>query len=240
MSEAEKTRPSDQKYTSMKVFSFEGDDSKSSALRVNIPEVADSAYGMYTWPCAPVLAQYVWKHRLKLQGKVVLEIGSGTALAGVVAAKCGAEVILSDSTLFPDCLENCRKSCHANDLKNVKVIPLTWGLVTLALLQLPAVDFILGSDCFYDTKDFEDVLVTVSFLLKRNPDCQFWTTYQKRSAMRSIEFYLKKWGLAAEEVPVTSFFHKDGMQHCDYPGVDSVHMFDITLDQRNSSCGSVT
>lgn len=28
--------------------------------------------------------------------------------------------------------------------------------------------------------DFEDVLVTVSFLLRRNPGAQFWTTYQER------------------------------------------------------------
>ena len=80
------------------------------------------------------------------------QIGSGTALSGVVAAKCGAQVILSDSAVFPNCLDNCRESCHANDLTDVKVIPLTWGLVTPTLLQLPAVDFILGSDCFYDTK----------------------------------------------------------------------------------------
>ena len=80
------------------------------------------------------------------------QIGSGTALSGVVAAKCGAQVILSDSALFPKCLDNCHESCHANDLTDVKVIPLTWGLITPTLLQLPAVDFILGSDCFYDTK----------------------------------------------------------------------------------------
>ena len=95
------------------------------------------------------------------------QIGSGTALSGVVAAKCGAQVILSDSALFPHCLDNCRKSCHANDLADVKVVPLTWGLLTPTLLQLPAVDFILGSDCFYDTKGVKACKVLHLFTLER-------------------------------------------------------------------------
>ena len=61
-------------------------------------------------------------------------------------------MILSDSAFFPDCLANCHKTCHANNLTDVSIVPLTWGLVTPSLLQLPAVDIILGSDCFYDTK----------------------------------------------------------------------------------------
>ncbi|XP_076459565.1 histone-arginine methyltransferase METTL23-like isoform X2 [Babylonia areolata] len=183
---------------------------------------------MYTWPCAPVLAQYVWNHRQQVQGKVVLEIGSGTALCGVVAAKCGAKVILSDCALFPHCLHNCHESVQANQLTDVTIIPLTWGLVTPHLLQLPAVDIILGSDCFYDTKDFEDVLVTVSSLLRCSPHCQFWCTYQKRSAARSIQFYLIKWGLAAFEVPVSSC--AETSKDSNNTSFDSVHLFVITLN----------
>ncbi|KAL8564016.1 hypothetical protein ACOMHN_024696 [Nucella lapillus] len=212
-----------EKLISMKTFTF-GENTREPTLSVNIPEVADPDYGMYTWPCAPVLAQYVWHHRQLMQGKMVLEIGSGTALCGVVAAKCGARVILSDSGLLPQCLANSRESAAANQLTGVTVIPLTWGLVTPHLLQLPSLDVILGSDCFYDTKDFEDVLVTVSFLLRRSPHCQFWCSYQNRSATRSIQFYLMKWGLTASEIPASSFCGKN-----DLANTDSVHLFIITL-----------
>ncbi|PVD39204.1 hypothetical protein C0Q70_01832 [Pomacea canaliculata] len=213
-------------FTSTKMFTFTDEDSEE-LLEVIIPEIAEAAYGMYTWPCAPVLAQYVWYHRHRLHGKNVLEIGSGTALTGIVAAKCGAHVILSDSGLHPECLENCHRSCRANGLIDVEITPITWGLITPNFLSLPQIHFIFGSDCFYDTKDFEDVLVTVSFLLHQNPLAEFWCTYQERSASRSIKFYLQKWGLQAEFVPTDTFFTKE--QTNDAPGLDSVHMILITL-----------
>ena len=59
------------------------------------------------------------------------------------------------------------------------------------------------------------------------------------SATRSIEFFLKKWGLTAEEVAVNSFL-QDIVQDYDCPGTDSVHMFIITLERNGQYCGSVT
>lgn len=31
-------------------------------------------YGLYTWPCAPVLAQYVYSQRSHIVGKKILEV----------------------------------------------------------------------------------------------------------------------------------------------------------------------
>ncbi|XP_058845934.1 methyltransferase-like protein 23 isoform X2 [Acipenser ruthenus] len=168
----------------LKHFNFKAEDQSRSegarTLRVSIPEVLEPQYGMYVWPCAVVLAQYVWHHKEALQQKSVLEIGAGVSLPGVVAGRCGARVILSDSAELPACLENCRRSCEVNGLRDVSVVGLTWGQVSPDLLILPALDIILGSDVFYEPEDFEDVLVTVFFLLRRNPQAQFWTTYQER------------------------------------------------------------
>lgn len=80
----------------------------------------------------------------------LLQLGAGVSLPGVVAAKCGARVILSDSAELPLCLRNCRRSCDVNHLPNVPVIRLTWGQVSPELLSLPPVDVILGSDVFYE------------------------------------------------------------------------------------------
>ncbi|GFR66918.1 methyltransferase-like protein 23, partial [Elysia marginata] len=65
-------------------------------LEVTIPEVAKESYGLYIWPCSPVLAQYVWQKRSYLDKKHILELSAGTALPGIVAANCGAVVTLSD------------------------------------------------------------------------------------------------------------------------------------------------
>lgn len=37
-------------------------------------QVLHLQYGMYAWPCAVVLAQYLWFHRSSLPGKAVLEV----------------------------------------------------------------------------------------------------------------------------------------------------------------------
>ena len=137
------------------------------------------------------------------------QIGAGTSLPGVVASLCGADVILTDKEEYPECLENCQRSCDANGQKSVKVIGITWGQFTPNIFKLPKADIIIGSDCFYDTKgtlalekdlssvgqsfvvscyalifcdiDFDDILATVSFLIERNMNkAKFWTTYQER------------------------------------------------------------
>lgn len=72
------------------------------------------------------------------------------SLPGIMAAKCGAEVILSDSSELPYCLEICRKSCEMNNLPQVRVVGLTWGHVSQDLLALPPQDIILASDVFFE------------------------------------------------------------------------------------------
>nr|XP_046271077.1 methyltransferase-like protein 23 [Scatophagus argus] len=214
-----------------KVFTFE--ESKQStpeSLSVSIPEVLDPRYGMYVWPCAVVLAQFLWTRRAELRDKTALELGAGVSLPGVVAASCGAKVILSDSAESPLCLENCRRSCEANRLRDVVVVGLTWGEISPDLLLLPKLDIILGSDVFYEPQDFEDVLVTVAFLLRRNPTAQFWTTYQERSADWSIEALLRRWKLSCVDVQLGTFgADKLELAGSSLPGSHSVLMMVVTL-----------
>ncbi|XP_061568679.1 histone-arginine methyltransferase METTL23-like [Cololabis saira] len=184
---------------------------------------------MYVWPSAVVLAQYLWKNRRELRGKTVLELGAGVSLPGVVAARCGADVILSDSADKPLCLENCRRSCAANGVRDVLVLGLTWGHVSPALLSLPELDLVLGSDVFYDPDDFEDVVVTLVCLLRKNPRAQFWTTYQVRSADWSVEPLLHRWDLSCREVPLDRFqAHGPELAGSGLPGNHSVQMMIIT------------
>ncbi|XP_068605817.1 histone-arginine methyltransferase METTL23 [Brachionichthys hirsutus] len=215
-----------------KVFTFEeGKKSGQECLSVSIPEVLDPQHGMRVWPCAAVLAQYVWANRTALRDKTVLEIGAGVSLPGVVAARCGAKVILSDGAQTPRCLENCRRSCEANGLSGVLVLGLTWGEVSPDLVLLPELDVILGSDVFYEPRDFESVLVTVAFLLRKNPGAQFWTTYQERSADWSIEVLLRRWKLSCAEVRLETFgADKAELAGSDLPGKHGVQMMVVTLE----------
>uniref|UniRef100_A0A8C6NCA2 Uncharacterized protein n=2 Tax=Melopsittacus undulatus TaxID=13146 RepID=A0A8C6NCA2_MELUD len=186
----------------------------------------------YVWPCAVVLAQYLWARRGSLPGKRVLEVGAGVSLPGVLAAKCGAEVTLSDSEELPQCLQSCRRTCVLNGLSQVPVLGLTWGRVSPELLSVPPVDIILGSDIFFDPKDFEDILTTVYFLLEKNPHAQFWTTYQVRSADWSIEALLYKWKLRSIPIPLHSFgADKEHLAGSSLPGRHTIEMMIISLAQ---------
>ncbi|XP_072224215.1 histone-arginine methyltransferase METTL23 isoform X1 [Leuresthes tenuis] len=214
-----------------KNFTFEDKKSKET-LSASIPEVLDPHYGMYVWPCAVVLAQYLWTHREELRGRKVLELGAGVSLPGVVAARCGADVILSDSADKPLCLQNCRRSCEANGLQDVAVLGLSWGEVSPELLLLPRVHVILGSDLFYDPEDFEDILLTIVCLLRKNPGAQFWTTYQLRSADWSIEALLHRWKLNCVEVPLDQFDADESeLAGSTLPGNHSIQMMIISKQE---------
>lgn len=107
--------------------------------------------------------------------------------------KCGGNVTLSDSEDLPHCLENCRKSCQANGLLDIPVIGITWGRFNEALLDLPPVDIILGSDCFYDSKgislifdpDVKDCSISLSLSLSHEK----WRQYLYRDHFTHLFFF---------------------------------------------------
>ena len=78
-------------------FRFSGA-KEDDSLSVTIKDSIDKEFGSYTWPCAVVLAQFLWHNQQFFRGKSFLEIGCGTALPSVVALKClnPKAVILTD------------------------------------------------------------------------------------------------------------------------------------------------
>ncbi|XP_034939336.1 methyltransferase-like protein 23 [Chelonus insularis] len=198
------------------------------SLEIYIPELLQASYSFYTWPSAPVLAWFLWEHREELVGKRVLELGSGTALPGIVASKCGAHVTLSDSASLPKSLQHIRRSCELNGvLSQVKVVGITWGLFLSSLLSIGPLDLILGSDCFYEPSVFEEIVVTVAYLLERNPEAKFLCTYQERSADWSIEHLLNKWGLVCNHISLTGLGADSGITLAELMQDHTIHLLDI-------------
>ena len=60
---------------------------------------------------------------------IVLELGCGTGLSGIVAAKCGAHVLFTDKRDPPEILDNCKENCRLNGLTNYEVVmyPVSMG-----------------------------------------------------------------------------------------------------------------
>lgn len=114
-------------------------------------------------------------------------------------------MILSDSSTLPNTLQHVKRCCNANKLepgKDIQVIGLTWGVLLKSIFNIGQLDYIIGADCFYDPSVFEDILVTISFLLSNKESCdtKFLFTYQERSADWSIDHLLKKWSLQCTNV----------------------------------------
>eukprot|EP00268_Persea_americana_P001129 TRINITY_DN10343_c0_g1_i14.p2 TRINITY_DN10343_c0_g1~~TRINITY_DN10343_c0_g1_i14.p2 ORF type:complete len:123 (-),score=31.33 TRINITY_DN10343_c0_g1_i14:2704-3072(-) len=83
--------------TSISRHSF-GESGQPHAFTLEIIENMQEDYGMFIWPCSIALAEYVWQQRSQFSGATVIELGAGTSLPGLVAAKVGAEVILTDDS----------------------------------------------------------------------------------------------------------------------------------------------
>jgi len=202
-------------------------------LEIKIPELLQGGYSFYTWPCAPILAWFLWDRRRALVGKKVLELGAGTALPGILAAKCGAHVILSDNCILPKSLAHIRKCCLANDLipgQDIELVGLSWGLLLNSVFNLPSLDLIIAADCFYDPVVFEDIIVTISFLLERNPRLKFIFTYQERSADWQIEALLKKWKLKALPIHIDDIGANSNIDIIDLMGGHTIHLIEVTKD----------
>ncbi|AEE34158.1 S-adenosyl-L-methionine-dependent methyltransferase [Arabidopsis thaliana x Arabidopsis arenosa] len=116
---------------------------------ISIIENLKEEYGLFVWPCSVILAEYVWQHRSRFRDSSILELGAGTSLPGLVAAKVGANVTLTDDATKPEVLDNMRRVCELNKL-NCNVLGLTWGVWDAPILDLRP-NIILGADVLYDS-----------------------------------------------------------------------------------------
>ncbi|OQU84229.1 hypothetical protein SORBI_3004G017100 [Sorghum bicolor] len=148
---------------------------------------------MFVWPCSVILAEYVWQQRSRFSASRVVELGAGTSLPGLVAAKVGADVTLTDIAQNTEVLNNIRSICALNNA-SCTVSGLTWGDWDETVFDLRP-DIILGADVLYDSSNFDDLFATVTFLLENSSGAVFITTYHNRSGHHLIEFLMVKWGL---------------------------------------------
>lgn len=126
---------------------------------------------------------------LSLQGKKVIELGSGCGLVGCIAALLGAQVILTD---LPDRLRLLKKNVETNLRHGVRgsasVMDLTWGDDPDQDMIEPPPDFVLGSDVIYSEGAVLDLLDTLSQL------CGNQTTIFISGELRNdavIEYFLE-------------------------------------------------
>ncbi|RLM80567.1 methyltransferase-like protein 23 [Panicum miliaceum] len=181
-----------------------------SCLRLGLHNIEED-YGMFVWPCSVILAEYVWQQRARFSGCKVVELGAGTSLPGLVAAKVGADVTLTDIAHNTEVLNNIRRICALNnasctawfqDLPGetgtnqylIFILTLFWELMYFTIQQILTIGL---SDTPLSSiwQDFDNPFATVTFLLENSLGSVFITTYHNRSGHHLIEFLMVKWGL---------------------------------------------
>lgn len=115
----------------------EGQDSNIGINRTNWP-----LFGLI-WPAGLILAEII--DQMDLAGLRIMEVGCGLAMAGIVAHRKGADVIVSD--FHPNASEFLAHNLSLNGLPPMRYVEANWSET---YPDLGMFDLIIGSDVLYD------------------------------------------------------------------------------------------
>ena len=139
-------------------------------------------------------------------------------------------MFLSDDFWQPNTLKNCQEAIKVNNLseEQIQVLGLTWGEFSPSGVLCPDhLDFVIGSDLFFDPKVFEPLVATLAYLLGRHPECQVLITVQERSTDWSIEEHLLKWNLKCSYVYPSEFLAGTGVDESDLIGGHTIFILKV-------------
>ena len=115
-------------------------------------------YWAFAWAGGQALARYVIDHPDSVAGRRVLDLGSGSGLVAIAAAKAGAApVVAADIDAFGECAIALNAAANG-----VHVECLTADLLDGAASQQPRFDAILVGDLFYERTTAERALAFLS------------------------------------------------------------------------------
>ena len=100
-------------------------------------------YWAFVWGGGLALARYLIDHPSIVAGRCVLDLGAGSGLVGIAAAKAGASRILA-ADVDPDALVAIALNAAENEVEIVAIAE------DLTLASRPPVDVVLVGDLFYE------------------------------------------------------------------------------------------
>ncbi|KAF8757381.1 hypothetical protein HU200_010898 [Digitaria exilis] len=134
-------------------------------LKINVREFSSHELNAnLLWPGTFSFASWLVKNQSILDGQRVLELGSATgALAIFLRKSFGVNITTSDYD-DKEIEENIAYNCRANDLDVLPHIRHTWG--DPFPVSRPDWDIVIASDILLYVKQYDNLVKTVSFLLK--------------------------------------------------------------------------
>eukprot|EP00933_Yihiella_yeosuensis_P038825 TRINITY_DN32767_c0_g1_i1.p1 TRINITY_DN32767_c0_g1~~TRINITY_DN32767_c0_g1_i1.p1 ORF type:complete len:265 (+),score=46.27 TRINITY_DN32767_c0_g1_i1:24-797(+) len=147
--------------------------------------------GEIVWEAAQALVNLISREPKWVEGKRVLELGSGCALLGLAAAALGArEVILTDQVIYMaeyNLKSNFRDQPELRE--RVQARQLNWGDASQTDAMAPPYELLLGADLMYD-ESLYSVLADTLIRLSGPGTVILWATPHSPSDHRcNVTFY---------------------------------------------------
>jgi len=146
--------------------------------------------GGLAWPAGEVLAKYlVGKGSDYLNGRTIIELGSGTGLVGLVTALLGARVYITDQLPLLPAMERNSKLNGLQD--RVDVMEYNWGCGKPDGLP-DRIDYVLAADCVYFEPAFPLLVKTLCDLATLGKPEILFCYKKRRKADKRFFAQLKK------------------------------------------------
>ena len=111
-------------------------------------------YWAFCWASGRALAQFIGQNPKLFQGKTVIDLGAGSGVVGIAAAKVGASVICCD--LDPDALTAVRSNSLLNGIhcEPTDGYPAAGAIaLSKSLDATPRADILVAADVLYDPEN---------------------------------------------------------------------------------------
>ncbi|GLD92220.1 hypothetical protein PINS_up000753 [Pythium insidiosum] len=140
------------------------------------------------WDSCLVLTRYLRTHPELLQGRHVIELGSGLGLVGIYCAMLGAHVTLTDmEEVIPLLDYNIRLNFKDSTAQMPRAVAHMWGTSTERLGVTP--DVIVMSDVVYDPEGYAPLVTSLTALAK-TPATTILMAHRSRNPMEGQFFDL--------------------------------------------------
>ncbi|XP_023142947.3 EEF1A lysine methyltransferase 3-like isoform X1 [Amphiprion ocellaris] len=136
---------------------------------LNIRQVFGANLGVAApvWEAALHLCRYFGEQSVQLAGKRIIELGAGTGVVGILAARLGAEVTLTDLPLaLPQLEANVSANMPSSGWPSSPpaVLPLSWGEDHMTFPS--DWDLVLCADIIYLPETYPQLVETLAHLCK--------------------------------------------------------------------------
>jgi EEF1A N-terminal glycine/lysine methyltransferase len=172
--------------------------------------------GHYVWDSAIMMSEFISEDAdWRVEGKRVLDLGAGTALASIVSVLCGAKEVMAcdypDSRLLESAKFNIAKNVPKGSQGRVSVRQHLWGCVDdkLARENENKFDVIIASGCLFFEDQHVNIARSMAHFLKKDLDATvyivsgFFLGRQKLETFFQVAF--------VEGLSVITMFERDAL-----------------------------